>query len=56
MDLKNIFSLYSDETPIDYQLIDNSHGNDDFRNTIITEYNNIKIVIKIANNKFIYKR
>ena len=52
MDLKNIFSLYSDETPIDYQLIDNSHGNDDFRNTIITEYNNIKIVIKIANNKF----
>ena len=52
MKINTIFSLFSEELPSYYEIIDNSHGDGDFRNTIIADYNDKKIVIKIACNDF----
>ncbi len=50
--LCEVFSLYSDEKPNTYHIVDTSHGEEDFRQAIFAEWNNQKVVIKIASNGF----
>lgn len=47
-----VFSLYSNENPITYHVVDTSHGEDDFRQAIFAEWSDRKLVIKIASNGF----
>lgn len=52
MELEEIFLLYGNVQPIHYEIKDTSHGVQDFRQAIITEWEDKKLVIKITCNAF----
>lgn len=52
MKLNEIFLLYSDCLPVKYEIKDTSHGEDDFRQAVIAEWEDQKLVIKITCNDF----
>lgn len=54
-DIKNVFSLFFDDTPITDHLIDTSRGDSDFRATFIIETAvGSKYVLKLADNDFTF--
>lgn len=52
MELIDIILLYKEEQPTQYEVIDSSHGEADFRQSVLSEWNGEKIVIKITCNDF----
>lgn len=52
MKLNDIFQLYDSRLPVRYEIKDTSHGEDDFRQAIIAEWPDRKLVIKLASNDF----
>ncbi len=52
MDLTNIFALYSPIPPLEWQVIDSGHGEDDLRLALVCTWPEGKRVIKIACNGF----
>ena len=54
-EIKNIFSLFSDDTPLALREIDTSRGDADFRATFIVEAaGGKKLVLKLADNDFTF--
>ena len=54
-EIKNVFSLFFDDTPITIHLIDTSRGDADFRATFIIETAvGSKYVLKLADNDFTF--
>lgn len=55
-DIDNVFSLFSDSNPINYEIINTSHGEWDFREVIIVTWETKeKLVIKLADNEFTFQ-
>ena len=60
MDLENrelisVFQLFFDELPYQYEIINTSHGEDDFREAVIAEWTSGgKYVIKLSDNDFTF--
>ena len=52
MDIKDIFTLYDARSPMRYDLSDHSRGLSDFRQIVIAEWGDLRLVIKIAHNAF----
>ena len=54
-EIKTVFSLFFDDTPISAQRIETSRGNTDFRATFIVDTTSgSKLVIKLADNDFTF--
>ncbi len=52
MDIKDIFTLYDARSPMRYDLSDHSRGLSDFRQVVIADWGDLRLVIKIAHNAF----
>ncbi|MBQ7839134.1 MAG: hypothetical protein IJ390_01390 [Lachnospiraceae bacterium] len=52
MELEKIFSLYDRMPPVKYEIKDTSRGEADFRQAVIAEWEDKKLVIKITCNAF----
>lgn len=52
MELNDIFRMYAPRLPVQYEIKNTSHGEDDFRQAIIAEWPDRKLVIKLAANDF----
>ncbi|MBR6791443.1 MAG: hypothetical protein IKM31_11325, partial [Oscillospiraceae bacterium] len=52
MKLHEIFLMYHSALPVQYEIKDTSHGEDDFRQAVIADYPDRKMVIKLAANDF----
>lgn len=60
MEIDDIFRFFADHLPVEYEIRNTSHGEDDFREAIITQWENEprflqfqnRIVIKLAANDF----
>ncbi len=51
--LHNIFKLFTDRTPVDWEIINTSHGESDFREAVIARFaDDSKLVIKLSDNDF----
>lgn len=54
-ELHSIFGLFIDEPPVDWETINTSHGESDFREVIIARFaDDSKLVIKAADNDFTF--
>lgn len=54
-ELNYVFKLFFNEDPCDFKVINTSHGDNDFREVIIAEWNfGRKFVIKLADNDFTF--
>ena len=54
-ELISIFQLFFDKLPYQYEIINTSHGDTDFREAIIVEWNSgEKYVIKLSDNDFTF--
>ena len=52
MDIKDILTLYDARSPLHYDLSDHSRGQSDFRQIVIADWGDLRLVIKIAHNAF----
>jgi len=52
MNLNDLFLLYDESQPAEYEIKDTSHGGDDFRQSVFARWPNRKIAIKITCNDF----
>ena len=52
MDIKDIFTLYNARSPLRFDLSDHSLGMSDFRQIVIADWGDLRLVIKIAHNAF----
>ena len=51
--ISSVFSLFSDSKPVDYSIKNTSHGDTDFRETVICDCSSgNKLVLKIIDNEF----
>ncbi len=51
-EIETLLALYGGIPPVRYEIIDSSHGEEDFRETILAEWNDRKLAIKAACNDF----
>ncbi|WP_026508257.1 hypothetical protein [Butyrivibrio sp. MC2013] len=52
MDINDIVRLFSEKTPDNIDIKNTSHGDDDFRETLLVDFGEEKIAIKLAANGF----
>ncbi|MBR4724149.1 MAG: hypothetical protein IK071_00005, partial [Lachnospiraceae bacterium] len=52
MEAKEVVGLFSRETPKDIVIKNTSHGDDDFRETLLVDLGGERIVIKLSSNGF----
>ena len=52
MNFDKIFSLYGSSPPSSWEYKDTSRGEDDFRRTVLAQWEHQKLAIKIACNDF----
>jgi hypothetical protein len=52
MNLNDIFMLYNNSQPVEYEIKETSHGDNDFRQAVVAKWPDKIIVIKITHNDF----
>ena len=52
MDMNDIVKLFSEKPPVKIDIKDTSHGEDDFRETLLVDYGGERIAIKLSANGF----
>ncbi|WP_022780153.1 hypothetical protein [Butyrivibrio sp. AE3009] len=52
MDINDIVSLFSEKTPVNVDIKNTSHGEEDFRETLLVDFGEKRIVIKLSANGF----
>jgi hypothetical protein len=52
MDINDVVKLFSDKSPINIDIKNTSHGDEDFRETLLADFGGEKMVIKLSANGF----
>lgn len=52
MDKNDVVRLFSGKSPVNIDIKNTSHGDEDFRETLLVDFGGVKMVIKLSANGF----